>query len=685
MKQAGILFVIVLIVGSCFYSKEYIGECFQTISKSKIIVFCIVMVPLVLSFPAILRGELLSIQKDNNDISLYLSTMEWYQNHTILDPIVVDPRYPWNELVDMMMNRNKTRLGIDFFGALWTGIFGLEPHQTFSPIGVLFAVMLSLAAYGFAGFALKMSEKSSGYVLVLVGFCSVQFHLLYMQYVPQILGIACLLAFAASLIKVIFEEEEKLLFFTSFYLSGVLNVYCEYALHILLLTAVVVVITIIIKKNLKSCVTAVKTGLLSAVCNPVGFFLALRFNFSIFTRVRTNTFNNIDPWSGHEISFSQVWAYMLGISDTAVIRGFLSKIFRNNNGIIEIVSNMYNIIVPVLFMVVVLLIITAIIKNNNNSKYMLIYTGMYAALLLILLYFKLKYFVYGEYKQLVMLFPFMMIMVVYCLESRRYNNKIIEKIIFVGNKAFIIILLLLNLLQIYRNIRSDFFYYDKELADFGTAVNALVPRDEAVGISLENYPITGGALYALRNHAVAIRKKNTSYLGSFMTNKVTIYDIQHVNNNDIQHVNNNDFNFETLWRDSRYQLVKKGNTTRVEFVSGFYDLETHEAVPFRWTDGDVRQVVAIANDTLEEKSYSVSFQAEHAPGGIKKTIHVFLNGEEIVSGETGSVIQTNEFIIPSGGSVELVITTDQPATLIDTGDTRHFGFRISHFLVNQKP
>jgi hypothetical protein len=664
MKQAGVLFVITLVIGSCFYSREYIAECFQAISKSKVIVFCIVAVPLVLSFPAILQGELLSIQRDNNDIIYYLSTIEWYQNHTILDTITFDAHYPWNALVDMMMNANKTRLGIDFFGALWTGLFGLEPHQTFSPISVLFALMLSLAAYGLAGFGLKMSEKSCGYVLVLVGFCSVQFHLLYMQYAPQILGGACLLAFVAFLIKLIFEEEECLLF-TSLCLSGVLSVYCEYALHILLLTAVVVAVAIIIKKNLKPCLTAVKAGLLSAACNPVGFFLALRFNFSIFTRVAANTFNNIDPWSGLEISFSQACSYMLGVSGTPAIKSFLSKVFRNNNEIIEMLSNMYNIIVPALFFAFILLIIATIIKCNDNKKY--IFTGMYAALLLMAIYFRLRHFTYGEYKQLLMLSPFTVIMIIYCFESQRYNIKIK----FIIERIFIAVLLALNLVQIYEDLRRPFFLFNKELVDFASAVKALAPREEAIGLSLEDYHTAGGALYALRDRPVAIRNNN-SYLGSFKTDAITKYDIQNAGNLEI----------EALWRDSRYQLVKEDGHARIQFVSGFYHLETHGPVPFRWTDGDSQQVVSIANVFEEDRSYSVSFQAGDAPGGVKKTIHVLLNGEEIGFGETGTVIQTNEFTIPAGESVELAITTDQPATLIDTGDTRHFGFQISRFAAN---
>ncbi|MDR0558057.1 MAG: hypothetical protein LBG43_09405 [Treponema sp.] len=673
MKQAGALFVIALVVGSCFYSREYIAECFRTISKSKIITFCIVAIPLVLSFPAILQGELLSIQLDNNDITYYLSTMEWYQNHTILDPITFDARRPWNALTDMMVNANKTRLGVDFFGALWTGLFGLEPHQTFSSISVLFALMLSLAAYGLAGFGLKMSEKSCGYALVLVGFSSVQFHMVYMQYTPQILGGACLLAFAAFLIKLIFEEEEKTLLFTSFCLSGVLSVYCEYALHVLVLTAIVVAAAMIVKKNLKPCVTAVKAGLLSAVCNPVGFFLALRFNFSIFTRVAKDTFKNIDPWSGREISFSQAVSFIFGISGTPAAGGggFLSKVFRNNNEIIGMLSNVYNIIVPVLFVALVLLTIKTLIKCNDNRRYM--WAGMYAALLLTTLYFRLKHFTYGEYKQLLMLSPFTIIMIFYCFESRGYDNKIK----FIIEKMFIVALLSLNLMQLYADLRRPFFFYDKEVVDLGSAVNALVPPESTIGLSLEGYPITGGALYALRNHAVAIRNNNTSYLGSFMTDAITEYDIQHAGLAP--------FEVETLWRGSRYQLVKK--TTElplVDFISGFYHLETQELVPFRWTDGDSRQVVSIGGVLKENKSYSVSFQAGDAPGGIKKTIHVLLNGEEIGFGETGSVIQTNEFVIPAGESVELTITTDQPATLIDTGDTRRFGFRISHFSVNQR-
>ncbi|MDR1074563.1 MAG: hypothetical protein LBL45_12990 [Treponema sp.] len=678
MKQAGILFVITLVIGSCFYSREYIVECFRTISKSKVIVFCIVAVPLVLSVPAILQGELLSIQRDNNDIIYYLSTMEWYQDHTILDAITVDPRYPWIELVDIMMNRNKTRLGVDFFGALWTGLFGLEPHQTFSPISVLFVVLLSLAAYGLAGFGLKMSEKCCGYVLVLVGFCSVQFHLLYMQYAPQILGGACLLAFATFLIKLILEEEEKLLLFTSFCLSGVLSVYCEYALHILLLTAVVAAAAIIIKKSLKPCLTAVKTGLLSVACNPVGFFLAIRMNYSIFTRVAENTFNNIDPWSGREISFSQACKFILGISETSTIKDFLSRVFRNNNEIIEVLSNMYGIIIPVLFVAVILLIITTIIKCNDNRKYM--WTGMYAALLLIALYFKLKQFTYGEYKQLLMLSPFSIIMIVYCFESQRYNNKIIENIVFVGNKALVIILFVLNSFQIYRDVRSWFVYYNKELVDFDAAVSALVPPNEAVGLPLKDPALMHGALYALRNHAIVIRENN-NYLAEFISDEETIYDI-YPQGNSYDIINN--FEFEMLWHDSRYQLIKTVESYKIDFVSGFYNLETHESIPFRWTNGDAEQVVKISNAAREDNSYLVSFQAGDAPGGIKKVIHVLLNGEEIGFGETGAVIQTNKFTIPARKNVELAITTDQPATLIDTGDTRHFGFHISHFSVNQE-
>jgi len=494
MRQISIAFILVLFICLLYLRADY-NNIMRELVQHRSTLFIMLFIIIMLNYPSIMKGEMVSVHQANNDIMFYLSTMDWMQDHTILQTVSFTAESPYYVCAEYIFSN--TRYGADVLGALMMSTFGLESYEIFGILGAVLSTMSSLVFYYFGRHVLKLPRLASIIILAIVGLNFGWVDLITQHYIPQIFGIGCLIGFTASLMKLYLTDKKRYIFLTALFLTGTATSYAEFAAYLVAIYIIVFGVMFFYRRTEKKTylIHVLGAGVLSFVLNPIGMFIAVKFNLEILSRVSVSV-SSIDAYSGNMKTFSSWVARALGSLDPL--------------GITE--GTLKNFYVGSLILLVVLaaaLLVINIVKYRDRVLVSVL--GILLFLLAYAAYFRSLIFAYGEHKHLVSIAPFLWTFAIYFIYNivhrmKGRNWKLIGAAM--GTTAIVIS----GFFSINKTYPVDqLYYFDSALMELEQAAN-LVPAGELIGLASPQYKIQHGFVYALKNHKVKqVIETNNSY------------------------------------------------------------------------------------------------------------------------------------------------------------------------------
>lgn len=531
-----------------FYIKDILKNINSFNDKYLIILFIFAIV--LFAFPLIEKNELFSIQKLNNDIMYYLSSMEWLQNHTLLDKVDFTKNYPFYSLADFMVT--KTRFGADILGSLYMSLFGLEAHEVFTVLTITFVIITNCALVFLAKYTLKLSSFAVALLLFLSFISDNWIHLIMYQYMPQILGIGCLLLFTAFMLKVNQNDNKVYIFLTAISISGTLTIYSEYAIYlfcIFICTSIFSFIKYSTKTGrFKSILPGIIAGLLSLVLNPVGTYIALKFNLRA---VFDSNFVG-DPYNGKVLT-----AFEASIKSFGLINGSDISIMLNKLKIENLYSQVMiaYLILIIIFLALILYSIIYLFKDRNElvKQNFVVLIGLFIVFELM---FNVNKFAYGEFKHIITMFPFVLLLLVMSFDqfTTLFNNQKLRVVLYSGVCIVFICSSLANWSINYRS--SSYYVYDDQINQLREKI-AEMDINTPIGVDFRTYESYHRILYALKDFEVQINKEpSASYYHFYQTFDETIKPKYIVKDyNSLEQLENK--NEKLLWHNPSFALFEE--------------------------------------------------------------------------------------------------------------------------------
>ena len=494
MKQISIVFILVLFICLLYLRVDY-NNIMRELMQHRSALFIILFIIIVLNYPSIMKGEMVSVHQANNDIILYLSTMDWMQDHTLLQTVSFTTESPYYVCAERIFST--TRYGADVFGALMMSTFGLESYEIFGILGAVLSTMSSIAFYYFGRHVLKLSRLASIIILAIVGLNFGWVDLITQHYIPQIFGIGCLIGFTASLMKLYLTDKKRYIFLTALFLTGTATSYAEFAAYLVAIYIIVFGVMFFYRRTEKKTylIHVLGAGVLSFVLNPIGMFIAVKFNLEILSRVLVSV-SSIDAYSGNMKKFSSWIARALGSLDPSRIAEGTFKNFYVGSLILLVV-------------LAAALLVINIVKYRDRVLVSVL--GILLFLLAYAAYFRSLIFAYGEHKHLVSIAPFLWTFALYFIYNivHRMKGRNWKRIgAAMGTTAIVIS----GFFSINKTYPVDqLYYFDSTLMELEQAAN-LVPTGELIGLASPQYRVQHGFVYALKNHKVKqVIEINNSY------------------------------------------------------------------------------------------------------------------------------------------------------------------------------
>lgn len=202
---APILFFI--LICSIYYIRDIGVKWITTIVQNRYLIFVVLGSIILLQFPIIAKGELLSLQNSNNDIAFYLSSMDWLKYHSITDSVNFSSEYPFYSLAKYMISN--TRFGTDLLGSFFMVIFQILPHEIYFLYSSTLATLTIFTAYFFMSYCLNISKRTTLYASLIFAAGGLWVFLIYSQYAPQIFGINCLIGFTGIYLVYNNDKQQK--------------------------------------------------------------------------------------------------------------------------------------------------------------------------------------------------------------------------------------------------------------------------------------------------------------------------------------------------------------------------------------------------------------------------------------------------------------------------------------------
>ncbi len=585
-----------------------------------LVVFC----TLLFSCPLIGVNELASIQSTNNDIMYYLSSMDWLNKHAALEKVVYQDTMPFYWCAEYMVS--KTRLGFDGFGALVMGMFGLQPHQVFTDLGILFIVIAVLAlSYMLDNvFCVKGYIKILYLAVIIVGAGFGE--LLVYQYVPQIIGIACLVAFSALSVEFLIDGQKEKGILVSFMLAGTVAVYAEFAAYLLMIYVSFVVVRQTKERNLSWIKDAFITGIMGLALNPVGIYRGVKLNLFVLLNANGHM-ENIDPYAGQTGNYFDAFAKMFGLYGQEEIQskwlGAVWMVF----------------LIEAMGVVIAMLIVYILYVEDRRKTVVLCMTVFFIAYEI---YFRSISYAYGEYKHILSVAPVMIFFLLYVVEKNSSIGRL-EKGIGICRWNILACILLSGIMHLKAQLNpSDLYYFNHEMEELASAAQS-IGGDEIIGMS--GTPATvHGEVYALGGRKSAILCNNISYYpySKIATTKYRVYEGSPKEQG----------GEKILWDNGRFYLTENTGLSSV-FYSGFHVGEENED---RWSC-DKESVIVVTNYSGEIKQVSLCLGTEAADGQEGK-IKVMYNGVVIAEEDIGNQIVTVPIVIKPDGNAEVYFYLD---------------------------
>lgn len=634
-----LLFVTLFFIG--VWLRKRILATFKEIWKNKMLLFLMFMASILFAYPVVRQNELISFQIDNNDIMYYLASMDWLTEHTSTQEVVYSDTAPFYWCAEYMLER--TRIGFDGFGAFIMCLFGLQAHQVFSDMGILFILLSIPSVVYLLGTVLQVGEKKKFLYTIVVLLGAGWGELLIYQYVPQIAGIVCLITFVGVTIEYFIKEQENSGILMSWILAGTVAVYAEYAAYLFVIYLGLWGLLAYRRKNWKCIKDSIWYGVIGLFLNPVGIYRGIRLNLFVLQNTQGGM-ENIDPYAGKMMEYYQVFGKMFGCLVSSQEKGMISALTT-----IVLIEGIGIVLLCFIFYLVWI-----------KDKYKLALMGIAAFFTGYELYFRQIKYAYGEYKHILTISSFAILLFLYVLDKLQTINKY-KKWIDVMEWSTVLILSICGCFCIESTIgRKDLYLYNHELEELSEAVHFL-PQEEIIGIS--GLPATiHGEVYALRDAKATILANNISYFPFSLSpsTRYRVYEGNHILED----------NEKSIWSNDRFTIVENTGLQSC-FYSGFHgvdDVTTKD----RWTC-DKESIIVVSNYADKDKKVSLCFGTD---AETEKQIIILYKGTMIAQAKSGEQVVTEPIILEEQDA-EIHIYVDD----LDIIDGRTVGIKLKNYML----
>lgn len=663
-----------LLICTLYFIKDIVVLWLKTMFENKYLLLIVIGSIFILQFPIVEKGELLSLQNANNDIAFYLSSMDWLKLHRITEPILYSSELPFNSLANYMISN--TRFGTDLLGSFFMSIFHLESHEIYYLFTNTLGTLAIFSVYFLMSYCLNVSKCTSLYTSIIFAAGGLWVFLIFSQYAPQIYGITCLLSFSGMYIVVNPRKKQKgFVFLAALLLVGTLTIYAEYAIYLLFIYLIITICKMInaeTSMKLKVLSESLKVGALSFLLNPVGMFVAARFNVEILNSVMDDS-GSIDAYFGRMMPFRQLISNLYGGPDYDQIKVTLSS-FGMFSRLFLLGYNFLTIMLPVLFLTVVCV---GMFRKKSRYKYAIL--GILLFFLINELYLRLSTNAYAEMKHITTTAPFVVIFFAYFADGwgLKLKKSYIKKIIL---SCTLVIVAGLNIITVYQNYKGSYIhYFDHTVMELRSAAN-LVPPDEPIGITSSSPADKHSIVYALKD--VPIKHNKISELDNSYFSFLTPHEFENTKYSIVSMQDYLSFlsqSEDVLWHNSKYALLY-APTIAIRPTDGFYNLEKDGFGYFRWTSSN-KSELSLFNATDEVQNVSISLKTEK---GIfnNRDIKIYAKEQLIGEGVSDTTISTESINLNPRESISVTIISDGDLNTVDTGDNRNFGFILRHLDVN---
>lgn len=655
-----VLLIVPFLLFMCFNTKEEIKVIFSQKSYRTFWII-IILALMVFNIPLIFKGELASFQNSNNDILYYLSSMDWLKDHSWLDKIEYSSSRPYYAIGEYVLKNS--RYGFDVIGSLFMTMSMLEAHQIFAPMGAVASVLVLCAFLYTSRNVFKISDNLAKLGIIILASGGQLTHLIASSYVPQIMGIAFMIAFIGVLNELYSYKDKSNRILFAIILSGTLAVYAEYALYLLVIYCIYAIVYFIYNKKSKvsdfGLLRAIQGGLISIIINPVAYIAGIHLNLKILS-MANESLTNIDAYNGQLKNIWGIFIQLFGwVKVENIFKFHIPEIFYKG----------------VILLFIICMIIGLIITFYKNK--LLIEKSIILLITLFAIGYEISFRVisygYGEYKHLTTFGPIILLFI-FCIIKDINYKKTAFNFLFLGG---CIASVFFNLGYIYTEYLPKYLYYfDKELLELRQGVS-IVPNNEKIGILNTIAPFQHGCVYALKNQDVVLTGSGRSYFSLYIDTPETMekYMIVPFSNDNIFTQDIFRVDADTIWHNDRFSIVRNNDNLFLYCEKGFSTLEnTSEGEQFRWTDSNNSSIGINNLDGTSDKHIKIKFYAGDSPEG-KKHLIVKCNGKKIASSTTGKYVTTDEIVIPKGTIIYIDFVTKEPLTKIETDD-REFGFYI---------
>lgn len=660
------IFTVVLFFGCYIYIAKDIRGYVKLLFKNKFAIAGFFIASIVSLCPMLYLGYATSFNSFNNDVIAYLmystSLNEASFLHILKSPINMDfPAYkiPYENF------KGFERVGLDYFTINVMNITGMESYKVFGVISCFIYSNIVFVLYYISDYILTMKKMCSYIVIALTCVSPMLIRVIYAQYVPQALGISLLWLSIGILYRIINRKDKKLIVVEAIFISGIISVYNEILVYLLMIMFVVFVVDIYkCKNNYKETIYKyIKLAILSMLINIPAFILMIGKQLWLLGTAKNNKVGGITIF----LPIFKYIGHMLGI---------FPSIFMNMSLKLYI---MFAVCIIILF---VILSICYLRKLNNEKRYIIFLLSIF-----IILHIYFRYIIsypYAVYKNFINMEGIFIIAIAVSATDLLEYIKIFSKMYFKKIAYFLCILFIIiqarSIFGIYQEMFNTNTVINKQFSDL-SELNNLVPREQYITIKTEPYFETHIASYFLRNHKLSLLSE--SYFGDYSKSPskgISNYILED-NKNDIF---NNDNLVKKIWQNDRFVLnYITGSFYNVNFGEGFYDIEkTENGKLFRWMN-DKAYINIYGNET-KKSNISFDILGVVPTSNTDKTVQVYFNNNlirtEIVKRGESKTVKLTNILIPKSISNVMRIDVLEGANAVPN-DNRKLSISISNFKI----
>lgn len=478
-KIIAIIWWIGVIAIFLIFRKDYFHIRAKDLLQNKLILAGTLSCVCLFAYPMIVKNEIFSYQYSNNDIIYYLSTIDWFKDHNILEVVKYTDSQPFYLCAKYILS--STRFGFDVLASTLMQMFGIEAHEIFSLLGIVFVSISGMVLYYMSQYILNVPPKYSKLVYILIALSYNWKVLLVLQYVPQIAGICFLMAFIVFMIEYYNAHDKLWGILAALFLAATACTYAEYASYMLIIYVGFFVIQCIFTKqiwtNIKS---AIYIGMLGGLWNPLGFAIAVKFNLRILGAVSSSP-SNIDAYGGNIKKAPDIIATLFGFVETVRIRNSFLNIG-------------YTVFLVLFASFAVAMFVYVLLKIRTKTlwfiSWILIFFFSYEC------YFRWARLAYGEFKHIVGIGFFLMVIILFCIGKVGFLKKMRLDILMA---VFVIAMNLFSFVKTYSF--NDAVWYDETLIETREGLKR-VPENATLGILGNAHYIQHELIYAAKNRDI---------------------------------------------------------------------------------------------------------------------------------------------------------------------------------------